>query len=1140
MRSRSCFLAVASLCLSAAVLSCSDGAVAPSSPTEPPTPTAPEPPRPARVTITPTTLALSSLGATAQLRAVVVDQHGQTMSGVAVRWSSSDTLVARVDGSGLVTAVAEGGTSIAAAVDSVTGQASVQVEQRVAAVRVSPEAATLGVGDTLRLSAEAVDAGGSPVSGREIRWTSADTLVATVDGSGLVTAAAEGATSIVAAVDSVTGPASVQVERRVAAVRVSPANATLNAGDTLRLSADALDANGSPIPGKQVRWTSADTLVATVDGSGLVAAVAEGGTSIMAEVDSVRGVATVQVERRIAAVRVAPEAATLSAGDTLRLSVEVVDAHGSPIPGKEIRWSSSDTAVAWVDSDGLAFGWREGRATVSAAAGLGDFAGSAEVTLEGEISQDRLALSRLYFRLGGRHWWRSDGWLTDAPLEDWSGVQMAQNRVRGLSLPGNGMVGRLGDELGLLTELWRLDLSANLIWGALPPELAKLQRLEVLYMSDAAISEIPPELGKMAALWLLDLENNDLMGGVPDAIWNLQSLTKLQLGDNSLSGPLSPRIADLPHLNHLDLSGNEISGPIPAEIGESSRLETLDLADNRLTGTLPSGLGDLRRLSDLDLSDNAELSGRLPVIWAARDRGPTVDVSGTEVCAPQALRDWRSKNELHLIPLCSGEDGAFAYLVQTTQSEKYPAPIIAGEDALLRVFLTADSGGANLPPIRARFYSGARLAHSVELPGSSVPIPTEVDEGNLSRSANARIPGKVLQPGLEMVIEIDPASTLDPALGIPKRIPEEGRAPVDIRQVPLLELTAIPFLYTENPDSTVLEYANDLNTETGVFRKAAALLPIVDIDVAIHDPVWTTSRFVADMLRETEAIRVLEGRAGYYMGLMTRVDGGVQGQASYFGSPTFVSHVDPVTIAHELGHSMSLMHTKCGDPPPARPDEKYPWADGSIGAWGYDFAAEEVIPPHASDVMGYCGLNWISTYHIGKALRHRVEVEVTWGADAAETAPSLLVWGGKNPDGQPFLMPSFRVDAPTVLPAVGGDHRVIGYGTDDEALFSLSFAMPETAHLDGASSFVFAVPTAPHSHGALERIVLTGPGGMATLDRGTDRPMSILLDPATGRVRGFLEAPPFQAMAADGARLLPRWSGLEILTSRGIPKLQQP
>ena len=63
------------------------------------------------------------------------------------------------------------------------------------------------------------------------------------------------------------------------------------------------------------------------------------------------------------------------------------------------------------------------------------------------------------------------------------------------------------------------------------------------------------------------------------------------------------------------------------------------------------------------------------------------------------------------------------------------------------------------PAVRARFYLDGRETHVENIPGTSTPIPSEVEEGDLAKSANAEIPGHVVQPGLEMVIEVDPAGT---------------------------------------------------------------------------------------------------------------------------------------------------------------------------------------------------------------------------------------------------------------------------------------------------------------------------------------------------------------------------------------------
>ena len=101
------------------------------------------------------------------------------------------------------------------------------------------------------------------------------------------------------------------------------------------------------------------------------------------------------------------------------------------------------------------------------------------------------------------------------------------------------------------------------------------------------------------------------------------------------------------------------------------------------------------------------------------------------------------------------------YLTQAVQSREYPVPLVAGDKALLRVFVTAAHATmADIPPVRARFYLNGTERHVAEIPANAAPIPTEVVEGSLSGSANAEIPGEIVRPGLEMVIEIDPDGSL--------------------------------------------------------------------------------------------------------------------------------------------------------------------------------------------------------------------------------------------------------------------------------------------------------------------------------------------------------------------------------------------
>ena len=161
------------------------------------------------------------------------------------------------------------------------------------------------------------------------------------------------------------------------------------------------------------------------------------------------------------------------------------------------------------------------------------------------------------------------------------------------------------------------------------------------------------------------------------------------------------------------------------------------------------------------------------------------------------------------------------------------------------------------------------------------------------------------------------------------------------------------------------------------------------------------------------------------------------------------------------------------------------------------------------------------------------------GTTARDTIPiqSLLLWGGIDADRVPFLEPVFVIDAPPSLPnATVGDYRVAGRADDGSVLFSLDFEMPVIADGDGSSSFLFMLPVQPGWEGRLASVTLTGPGGSATLDEDSRRPMAILRDPGTRRIRAILrDLPPSIETQADADEAVDRDPGTEVLFSRGIP-----
>ena len=319
-----------------------------------------------------------------------------------------------------------------------------------------------------------------------------------------------------------------------------------------------------------------------------------------------------------------------------------------------------------------------------------------------------------------------------------------------------------------------------------------------------------------------------------------------------------------------------------------------------------------------------------------------------------------------------------------------------------------------------------------------------------------------------------------------------------------------------------------------LLHRTRTLLPIADLDVNAHEPVLTSTNSSAGLLAETRVVRTMEGGSGHYMGLMAGTVTGPGGLAYQPGRSAFaVPHER--AVSHELGHNLSLGHTPCG--PLSAIDPTYPHEGGVIGAWGYDFREASLVPPSTLDLMGCGPPNWTSDYHFNNALRFRLrDQRPPASADRAGEEMTLLLWGGADANGVPFMEPAFVVDAPASLPDAAGDSRITARAEDGAALFSLTFAMPAVPDGDGSSSFVFAVPVQSSWAGALASITLSGPGGFAAHDGDTDRAMAILRDPRSGQVRGILrgasaeDAFQVAAMAAPGTG-----ETIEVLFSRGIP-----
>ncbi|MCH87075.1 LRR receptor-like serine/threonine-protein kinase FLS2-like, partial [Trifolium medium] len=168
-----------------------------------------------------------------------------------------------------------------------------------------------------------------------------------------------------------------------------------------------------------------------------------------------------------------------------------------------------------------------------------------------------------------------------------------------------------------ITSLSVLALGGNSFNSSIPSWLFNMSTLTKLDLFFSSLIGLVPSMHgrwKVCKLQDLNLSNNFLTGDIAEMIEAMscsnQSLEMLDLGDNQLTGRLPHSLEHFNSLFYLDLSRNSVnshsgvSGPIPAFIGNLSNLDSLNLEGNKMNGTIPESIGKLTNLYTLNLLEN--------------------------------------------------------------------------------------------------------------------------------------------------------------------------------------------------------------------------------------------------------------------------------------------------------------------------------------------------------------------------------------------------------------------------------------------------------------------------------------------------------------------------------------------------------
>lgn len=287
-----------------------------------------------------------------------------------VKWLSSDTTRATVDGSGQITAVAPGQAKITAQVGNFTDECVVTVDAPLKSIEVKEKEFNMIKNQTgqIQYTLNPVD---TTYTGA-ISFMSNDNTVATVDANGVVTAKREGKTVItLGSADGITAQVTINIkEIPIDSIMLDALNKTIEVGESSMLTA-IIGPDNTTDDDKTVTWSSSDDKIVSVmadaqDSSKATLKANKGGTAVItaATANGKTTQCTVFVPIHMTGITL-PKTAELLRGSTKILELTCMpEEHDDDA---SVIWTSSDSDVAAVDADtGMIHAMKEGTAVITA------------------------------------------------------------------------------------------------------------------------------------------------------------------------------------------------------------------------------------------------------------------------------------------------------------------------------------------------------------------------------------------------------------------------------------------------------------------------------------------------------------------------------------------------------------------------------------------------------------------------------------------------------------------------------------------------------------------------------------------------------------------------------------------------------
>lgn len=1044
------------------------------------------------VEVTPNSSTVQPGGSTT-LTASGRDQNGSSMAASFV-WSSSNSAVATVSQAGVVTGVTDGVASITATSGSVSGSAAVTVRSTVANVVMSPTTASMTVGgQTVQITATPRSSAGTALEGRTVAWASSVPTVATVTQAGVVTAVGPGQTSITATSEGAVGTTTVTVTQDPCNVTRpivigQTANGTITAGDCKLSDNTPLQRYTFTLTQRtkvEIRMTSTvvDPYLFLFDNKG----------TLLEEDDDGGGGTNARIMQTLPAgsYEILANVFQDNTFGAYQLSLQTAPAACST--GRAITPPFSTTATLSASACLLNDGSYEDRY---------DFT----VTTRGVYQIDmRSAVIDPYLIVvdANEKLIMSDddsGTDVDASLE----VQLEPGKY---TILAQGYPGETGVySLSVASAVDPCAVNRTIAVGvASNATLAATDCRQENSGGDARY--LHRYALQLAATTTVQIDLTTTAFDAYLIVQNASNSAVVAENDDAVPG----QTTDSRLLLTLQ-PGTYVVNVTSFDAGETGayRLAVASgQATNITVGVSPTTM-NLTPGQTAQATASLTGSTNTAVTWSSNT--PTVAtvsatglvrgiVAGTARITATSVADPSKSASVNVTVAAGGGaanlDISAMYLVQSVQQLDGRVPLVAGRDALARVFVrTSGTAGATVP-VRLRVYQGATVVGTYT---ANATTATTFNEGCCS--ANIIIPASVIRAGNAVLADVDPSNATTeanendnafPLNGTPQAMTVVTAPPFTLRMVPVRQSRSG---LTGAYNSTIL----------WPFR---SMWPIGSLTVSTRTPLVVDYTLGPDdfdewaqLARDLERVRQAERGADYYYGLIRSTStAGVLGIANGIPSRAAVgvdeaSAFGPIesrlTLAHELGHSLSLRHAPCGDA--AGPDPYYPFSDGRTGTYGVDLEKGMLFPPVYSDIMTYCSPDqWVSAYNYRKVMDYRA---ANPNGSGLRSGPVVMV-SGTIRNGIISIDPAFSLSNGTVSPKSAGRYSIDALDANGKMLLSWRFDpyVVEDGGRDGGEAFVVGVPANEAVQQAIAKLVVRAVNGSAATARVSSAALSA--DPAS-------------------------------------------